>query len=154
LAVTFLVRAFTIGTALSFRLVFLSRLVREEEPIPVPDLLSCSSAAAAALVFSVSGAASAKEMRSLLLLLLLPASTTLAAEQLLFLVLLFPWPLLVVSRSAMRVKLKKKKKNAVISQEDIVKHVVSPSCSSRLHAGMIKEVPSELTDILMALMTL
>jgi hypothetical protein len=78
----------------------------------------------------------------------------LAAAQLLLLVLLLPWPLLVVSRSAMRVKLKKKKKNAVISQEDIVKHVVSPSCTSRLHAGMIKEVPSYLIDILMALRTL
>jgi hypothetical protein len=48
--------------------------------------------------------------------------------------------LMVVSRSAMRVKVKKKKKNAVISEEDIVKHVLSSSCSSRLHAGMIKEV--------------
>ncbi len=133
---SFLVRAFsTTVTALSFRLVFLSRLVREEEPIAVPDLVSSNSAAAATLVFRVSRAASAKEMRSLLLLLLtLPASTTLAAAQLLL--------LLVVSRSAMRLKLKKKKKNTLIGQEDLVKHAVCPSCSSRLHAGMIKEVPS------------
>jgi hypothetical protein len=142
LAVIFLVWAFsTTITALSFRLVFLSRLVREEEPVAVPDLLSSGSAAVAALVFRVSRAASAKEMRSLLLLLLtLPASTTLAAAQLLLFVL--PWPLLVVSRSTMRVKLKKKKKNALISQEDVVKHAVSPWCSNRLHAGMIKELLS------------
>jgi len=139
--VIFLVWAFsTTITALSFRLVFLSRLVREEEPVAVPDLLSSGSAAVAALVFRVSRAASAKEMRSLLLLLTLLASTTLAAAQLLLFVL--PWPLLVVSRSTMRVKLKKKKKNALISQEDVVKHAVSPWCSSRLHAGMIKELLS------------
>jgi hypothetical protein len=65
LGVIFLVRAFsTTVTALSFRLVFLSRLVREEKPVAVPDLLSSDSAAAAALVFRVSRAASTKEMRS------------------------------------------------------------------------------------------